>query len=683
MPGRRDPAGHSLYQTVAGLPKMRCGSSSLEQRHSRQGKVGEVGKTARTKRRGSRRRDAATQAKGPPTAPHEAQGRQPRAPAPDADGRARIAIAVALVVVTFAVYLPGVARDVIVGDSAEFVTVAATLGVAHPPGYPVLTILEHLAAAAQLGILPFRVNLLSAVFSAVTVSLVFVTAARLTGSLLSAAVAACALAANELFWRWSLVAETFPLNDLLAAALVLCLVLWHDRPERGRYLILAGLFGGLGLANQQTIVLLGGAILFMLFDKRDVLRRRPRLIAWSAGAVAAGLVPYAYLPWAASHAPAFNWGNIASFSDVVSHFLRASYGTSELVSEAAYRGGSVIQRLTALAGSFGIVLGLLAAIGAVGAYRDRRWYFWFVAVSFIVAGPIFVAYANINLSLQYSLFVLQRFFLLSLVVTAPLAAFGLEMVVAAFGRSLPRLARPTRPAVSFAALVLIAVMAVSAYPRVDRSHDQIARHYAEDLLGSLDQNAVLLAKGDDVVLPVAYLQEVEHVRPDVTLVMLGLLGADWYVSQLKARHPDLSIPFVRYDKQSANLKTLVAANPGRTIAVVDEPLPDESLSSGYWFFTRGLVQQVLPLAVDRDLPEMVAENERLLAGYRVPAVSEVDQESFERALLSQYALAAYRVGYQYEEQQMREQALGWYQRSLAIDPVLASALAGTKRVSGP
>src|SRR2546430_11592788 len=59
------------------------------------------------------------------------------------DGRT-IALAAAVVLASGVVYVFTAARDIVVGDSPEFVTVAATLGVAHPPGYPLLTVIGHL-----------------------------------------------------------------------------------------------------------------------------------------------------------------------------------------------------------------------------------------------------------------------------------------------------------------------------------------------------------------------------------------------------------------------------------------------------------------------------------------------------------------------------------------------------------
>src|ERR1700726_5234076 len=71
------------------------------------------------------------------------------------------------------------ARDIVVGDTPELITAAATLGVAHEPGYPLFTMLGHLFSLLPIGPLPFRVNLFSVVCDAAAVGVVFLTAFRL------------------------------------------------------------------------------------------------------------------------------------------------------------------------------------------------------------------------------------------------------------------------------------------------------------------------------------------------------------------------------------------------------------------------------------------------------------------------------------------------------------------------
>src|SRR2546430_1142207 len=159
-------------------------------------------------------------------------------------------------------YFLTAARDIVVGDSPELIMAAVKLGVAHAPGYPLFTMLGHLFSLLPLGPIPFRVNLLSVACDALAIGIIYLSALGLTRSQLAAAVAALLLAVNPTFWEWSLAAEVFPLNNLLAAALILLLVVWHEQPERSGLLIAAFFVAGLALTNHQTIVLLAPAFCF-------------------------------------------------------------------------------------------------------------------------------------------------------------------------------------------------------------------------------------------------------------------------------------------------------------------------------------------------------------------------------------------------------------------------------------
>lgn len=606
----------------------------------------------------------------------------PRASAEATTGQVELAradlrtlvVGLAVVAATSSVYLLTAARDIVVGDSPEFVTVAVTLGVAHPPGYPLLTMLGHVFSWLPVGPIPFRVNLLSVVCGVLTVGVVYATAWRLTANRFASAAAALLLAFNPLFWSWSLVIETFPLNNLIAATIIYLVVVWHERPDRPAPLILAAFVGGLGLSNHLTIVLLLPAALFVLWQGRHVLLARPWILAACAGASLLGLLPYAYLPWAASlHAP-MSWGNISSFGDLLDHFLRRDYGTGQLVSSPDYQGGSPVQRVVALLESFGPLEGLLLVLGAVQAYRRHRWYFWFVTLAFVFAGPAFVVYANVNVALPLLLFVLERFFLLAHVVTASFFGLGLVLgleLATAFSRDRRDLAKN---AVMAGVLLLVFFRVGASYDDVDQSENHVARWFAEDVLSTLEPNAVLLAGGDETVMPVSYLQGVEHYRTDVRLVMLGLLSAHWYVPQLRDNYPDLVVPFARFDPQSpsGNTKALVDANPGRTFGVIWS-VPDNSLKTSYWYYSRGLVLRLLPMTTDVTLDQMTAENQRLLERYRLPSINKIKSKTFERAILFQYAMAPYRVGEEYEHGQVYGGARAWYERALSIDPALGLA----------
>src|SRR5207237_6197487 len=396
--------------------------------------------------------------------------------------------AVAVATAAGIVYFLTAARDIVVGDSPELIMAAVTLGVAHAPGYPLFTMLGHLFSLLPVGSIPFRVNLLSVVCDALTIGVVYFSTFRLTRSQLAAAVAALLLAVDPIFWEWSLAAEVFPLNNLLAAVLILLLVAWHQHPERSAFLIAAFFVAGLALTNHQTIVLLGPAFCFILWRRRSFLLARPSLLVIGAAVFVVGLLPYVYVPWAAAHHPIHNWGNVSSFHDLLRLIARRSYG-SKLVTTPGYTGGPPWDRLAALCVSFGPVIGLLIILGAIQAFQRARWYFWFSLIAFIFSGPFFVWISNLNLSTAPSaLFVLQRFFLLSQVAVAPLAAFGLLALAQFVTRSTGSTSALALRVATVTCLAAVLITVETNYRRIDLSRNFIARHFAEDVFNTIRPN---------------------------------------------------------------------------------------------------------------------------------------------------------------------------------------------------
>src|SRR5215510_1201307 len=69
-------------------------------------------------------------------------------------------------IASLSVYSFTLAPTVTLVDSGELIVAAKSLGVAHPPGFPLYVVLAHLATLIPIGSIAFRVNLASAVFAA-------------------------------------------------------------------------------------------------------------------------------------------------------------------------------------------------------------------------------------------------------------------------------------------------------------------------------------------------------------------------------------------------------------------------------------------------------------------------------------------------------------------------------------
>src|SRR5262245_37255066 len=244
---------------------------------------------ARKARRGQR-----AKASAPPPSP----------PLPTQDPAAsRLAFIVTALagVIPLTVYVATLTPTVAGGDAGEMITVAYLLGVAHPPGYPLYTMLAKLASLIPFGTVAWRVNLFSALAASAATLLLCRAVIRWTGDVAAGALAAGALAFGPLVWPYAITAEVFALNNLFAAGLVYVSVsAAREHAATGtvsaRTLNLGALWLGLGFAHHHILVFLGIPYALFLLALTGHRVISPRVPAMFAGLVLLGLTPYLYPP---------------------------------------------------------------------------------------------------------------------------------------------------------------------------------------------------------------------------------------------------------------------------------------------------------------------------------------------------------------------------------------------------
>jgi Protein O-mannosyl-transferase TMEM260-like len=66
-----------------------------------------------------------------------------------------------------------------------------------------------------------------------------------------------------------------------------------------------------------------------------------------------------------------------------------------------------------------------------------------------------------------------------------------------------------------------------------RAHDYTARDWAYNVLQSVEPYGIIFTNGDNDTFPLWYVQEVEGVRRDVTVMVMSYLNTPWYVRQMR------------------------------------------------------------------------------------------------------------------------------------------------------
>ena len=88
------------------------------------------------------------------------------------------------------------------------------------------------------------------------------------------------------------------------------------------------------------------------------------------------------------------------------------------------------------------------------------------------------------------------------------------------------------------AICVVALPLAGNWRAVDRSREpraSAAHRFATALLRDAPPRAVLFVAGDNDTYPLWYAQQVERQRPDITLVTVSLLPAEWYQAELTRR----------------------------------------------------------------------------------------------------------------------------------------------------
>jgi hypothetical protein len=458
-------------------------------------------------------------------------------------------------------------------DTSEYIATGHILGIPHPPGNPLFVVLARAwdILLAPLGLsVAVRINLFSAAMGAGAHALWFLVVHRILsffsadrrfrigGAMIAVLVSATAFTV----WNQSNVNEKVYTVSLFTIALLSFLAfLWRDNLGRGKddnLLILMVFILALSIGNHLMAFLAAPALgLFVLVvHPRTLLNWKLFPSAIIAAVLAVSI--HLFLPIRANLNPVINEasptcetlgsavGSVVTYGrsgceDLNDALNRRQYDKPPLVPRQAQLpsqianyvqyfdwqwarsidGNRVAFSFLRLPFTF-----LFAVLGIIGCLEHRKrdkpsWIY--VLALFGTLSVALVWYLNFKYGFSLAAAVEPDTRVWGLWAGIGISALWLE-----FSKRIKGGLKAAAPVLALAFIPL-----VLNWPYASRANDYAARDWAYNLLMGVEPYGILFTNGDNDTFPLWYLQEVEGIRRDVTVLVTSYLNTDWYVKQLR------------------------------------------------------------------------------------------------------------------------------------------------------
>ncbi len=544
--------------------------------------------------------------------------------------RRDIILGLATFVVSFLLYLFTLAPSVasIFDDTLELQYVVPRLGILHPTGYPLYTLLgKAFTLLVPLGDMAYRLNLFSALTGALAAAMVYVVLRHLTSYRIAALVGAVVFAFGQTSWSQAVAAEIYTMQMLIVAVLLYLAIIWREEVERGntdgaqrRFLLLA-LVMGLGLAHHRLILLLYPAIALYvwLVDRR--LIRDGRLLARAALPFVLPLALYAYLPLRGAAGSANG-----EYQNTLSGFwtwVTAQEYTAFITQNPLAVDHGFTYYWTLFSSQFTLVGLALAVVGGVWLLRrPREWLLLGVSGAF---QALFV--------FNYRVSDVEVHFLTIFLLTALLIGAGADGLLTVFTRRAAPITKYAFLTASSLLLLLIPLnLLIANYAANDVSRKWDVHDYALDMLNQpLEKNATVVGILGEMTL-LRYFQETQGIRPDIQTIAADkpldrLAAVDRALQENRVVYLTRPLDGVENKYSLSSLGPLVRVNPAPVPADQNAQTVGENFGAGI-----GLVGSDVETAWLKPMPgRWHAENGRRV---RVTLHWLVEQQMPDDAMVS-------------------------------------------------
>jgi hypothetical protein len=411
-----------------------------------------------------------------------------------------------LAVAVLTLYLVTLCPSVYLIDSGELASISHTLGIAHPTGYPLYTILSYMCSRLP-GEPIVNVNIFSAFISVIAALFVYAIAFRVMRDRIAALFPAFIFALAPTIWRMAITNEVYPLTALFAVIILFVLLRIGD--TRDVFLLLYCI--GLSFTNHIIIFSLAVPVIVYL-----IVTYRPRLhyIVYGCLVVTLGVSFYLYLIARTKGGALLTWGGVYNIERLIWHITGKQYQVWMFTLTFKEIMNNFINGIGLLARSFMYIFLVPVIAGFIHLYRLKKRLFW-----------LFVSIIAVNLlyAVNYSIPDIESYYI---------PAFCTMIVTAIYGFTAVQRYMKWFVVVPISVLVMIINHNACSLRKNTFAYDFSLAH-----IESLPANSLVLCTFWDIYSPTLYFQYVEQKRPDLVIIDKELLRRTWYINYLERAYP--------------------------------------------------------------------------------------------------------------------------------------------------
>lgn len=454
----------------------------------------------------------------------------------------KIFYSIAAFIFPFILYVVTLAPSVTFIDSGELAAVATKLGVAHPTGYPLFTVIGNVFTKLPVGDPVYRLNLMCAFLSSFAIMLFFNMLLSLTVKiadglkesklsetiLLNVSLAASlVLAYSRTFWDTANAIEVYSLHTVLLIANLFLILKASGEIDRNselthdRFWLVFAFVLGLSFTNHLSTIFLSVGCLYLYFAVNGFGQLSFKRIMFMAIPFLLGISVYVYLVVRADN-EILSWGNPHNFENFWRHFTGKQFSVWMFSSfENAEKQFTYFTKNFPM--EYAVFPLMFAVPGLFLLFKEARRIFNFTLLLFLFC----IIYA-----INYDIYDIDSYFLLAFIVAVIWVCMGLLWLVSKV--------KDNASTISFAFLLLPLMPLVMNFEKTDESKNYFVDDYTNNVFKSADKNAIIMStQWDFWISSSIYQQFVRNIRPDIAVIDKELLRKSWYFEYLKKHYPDI------------------------------------------------------------------------------------------------------------------------------------------------